>query len=250
MHQTYTRLSSCPVRRATWAIPAGLALLLGAGCAEMTTSTKGAEPYSNQELLQSTHNRYANLAMRDNLDNLRQIQLDLYQLNPQEAAKGGISPSEAVERVWNAVRSGAELPDLGGKRDVPAINLALDADYGGDRVAALTFGIATMLTSVYGGQVQLRMIDGLSADKLYRSARNIETGLRLLTERRLPGGGPLLLCAPRPGTTGPSIERDVGKIVGRLDLLAANMDEKYRRAAINYVQSLVMGQFLELIPVQ
>ena len=222
------------------------------GCADMKTSTKEAEPYSNKELIQSTHNRYANLAMRDNLETLRAIQLELYRLNPGEWRESPVaSQDEAVERIWKAVREeGFVLPEFKDKRDIPAMNLALDPVYPGDRVAAFTYGLVTMLIEVYGSRLELRLIDGLTAEKLYKAARNVETAVRLLTERRRPGGGPLLVCVGGTPKEPIGIERQVGALVGRLDLLAANMDEKYRRAAINYLQGLVMGNFLELMPIQ
>ncbi len=38
--------------------------------------------------------------------------------------------------------------------------------------------------------------------------------------------------------------------MGRLDLVAAYLTEKYRRAAIGYVQGLLGGQFLQFLPVR
>ena len=47
-----------------------------------------------------------------------------------------------------------------------------------------------------------------------------------------------------------SYEREFGKIIARLDLLAAFTTEKYRRAAISYVQGIVGGTFLQFLPVR
>mgnify|MGYP000405552350 CR=1 FL=1 len=47
-----------------------------------------------------------------------------------------------------------------------------------------------------------------------------------------------------------SFEREFGKIIARLDLLAAFTTEKYRRAAISYVQGIVGGTFLQFLPVR
>ena len=57
---------------------AGAAALLGlVGCAA-TRSTERAEPYGNQEWLQSGTNRIANLSLRDNLQSIRRVQITLY----------------------------------------------------------------------------------------------------------------------------------------------------------------------------
>jgi len=45
-------------------------------------------------------------------------------------------------------------------------------------------------------------------------------------------------------------EREFGKIIGRLDLLAEVVTEKYRRAVISYVQNFVGGTFLQFLPVR
>ena len=64
-------------------------------------------------------------------------------------------------------------------------------------------------------------------------------------------GQPLLL-ADEIGAQGRnlSFEREFGKIIARLDLLAAFTTEKYRRAAISYVQGIVGGTFLQFLPVR
>ena len=47
-----------------------------------------------------------------------------------------------------------------------------------------------------------------------------------------------------------SFECEFGKVIGRLDLLAVVLTEKYRRAVIAYVQNLVGGTFLQFLPVR
>ena len=47
-----------------------------------------------------------------------------------------------------------------------------------------------------------------------------------------------------------SFEREFGKVIGRLDLLAEVATEKYRRAVISYVQNFVGGTFLQFLPMR
>ena len=47
-----------------------------------------------------------------------------------------------------------------------------------------------------------------------------------------------------------SFEREMGKVIGRLDLLASFTTEKYRRAVISYAQGVVAGPFLQFLPVK
>ena len=47
------------------------------------------------------------------------------------------------------------------------------------------------------------------------------------------------------------VDRELSKVVARLDLLAAQADEKYRRAALDFSQSWLMGSvapFVQLLP--
>ena len=46
-------------------------------------------------------------------------------------------------------------------------------------------------------------------------------------------------------------DRELSKVVARLDLLAAQADEKYRRAALDFGQNWIMGvvmPFFTLVP--
>jgi hypothetical protein len=47
-----------------------------------------------------------------------------------------------------------------------------------------------------------------------------------------------------------SFEREMSKIIARLELLAELSDEKLRRSAIDFGQSLLAAPFLQFIPVQ
>ena len=42
----------------------------------------------------------------------------------------------------------------------------------------------------------------------------------------------------------------MGKIIGRLDLIASYTTERYRRAVIGYGQGLLAGPFMQFLPVR
>src|SRR5688572_17048565 len=86
-------------RRATTAAVAAAIFGL-AGCAA-TRSTERAESYDNHEWMQSSANRIANLALRDNLQSIRRVQLSLYRRNPREWRKGAASADDAIQRTWD-----------------------------------------------------------------------------------------------------------------------------------------------------
>jgi len=222
-----------------------------AGCGA-TRSTTRAEGYGNQEWLQSGANRVANLALRDNLESVRRVQLSLYRRNPKEWRKWSASQEDAAKRTWDLAMGDANLPQLHGATGIDAVRAAFDLGYQGDRVAALVVGWTSMLKQANGNTWSQTMIDGVDAENAFRTARNMEISLWLLYARRDAKDQPLLLST-EISDQGRNlvVDRELSKVVARLDLLAAQADEKYRRAALDFSQSVIMGSmapFLQLVP--
>lgn len=96
------------------------------GCA----STERAEPYGNNEWLQSGANRIANLALRDNLQSIRRVQLSLYRRNPREWRKWATSAEDATQRTWDAISQDVPLAQLRGATGIDAIRLAFETQPG------------------------------------------------------------------------------------------------------------------------
>lgn len=230
---------------------AALASLSLTGCG-VFTQTERAQNYESREWLQSGANRIANLALRDNLQSVQRVQLSLYRRNPREWRKGSATVDEATQRTWDAVMHDRPLAELRGATSIDAVRLAFEPSYEGDRVAALVVGWSAMLKQANGDTWQQTMIDGVSAENAHRAARNFEISLWLLSARVGTDGKPLLLST-EISERGRNLvaDRELSKVVGRLDLLAAQADEKYRRAALDFSQSWLMGSlgpFLSMIP--
>lgn len=206
---------------------------------------------SGKEMGQSDTNRIATIAMRDNLESLYLLMDKLYRRNPAEWRKTGVSREESIRRVREAVEQRQPWPGLQGQRDIKALSLALTPDFGGDRVAALIYSSADMIIAAHDGKTEFFLIDGLDAQHIYNAARNIEIAVWLLGSRR-NSSGKVLLLADDISENGRnlSFEREFGKVVGRLDLMAEFLTEKYRRAGITYVQNLIGGSFLQFLPVR
>lgn len=203
-------------------------------------------------MLQSDPNRMASLEIRDNLATLYVLMDKLYKRNPVQWKKTGVATQvEAEARIKAAVEARKPLPELGNLRDIAAISRALDPDFKGDRVGALSYGMADMLITAHGGKTNLYLIDGLDAQLLYNASRNIEIAMWMLAQRKDTHGQPLLLSNElSEHGHNLSFEREFGTIIGRTDLVAEFTAEKYRRSVINYVQSFLGGQFLQFLPVQ
>nr|WP_198980013.1 hypothetical protein [Herbaspirillum sp. ASV7] len=211
---------------------------------------RGADA-SSREMGQSDTNRVATLAMRANLDSLYLLMSKLYRRNPAEWKKTAASREEAEKKVQQAIEQRQAWPELQGKRDILAMTLALSPEFKGDRVAAFIDATADMIIVAHGNKTEFFLVDALDAQHLYNAARNVEIAAWILASRRNAAGAPLLL-SDEIGSEARnlSFEREFGKIVGRLDLMAEFSTERYRRAGISYVQNLLGGSFLQFLPVR
>lgn len=237
------------------AAAACLAGALLAGCASHAPAPHGAvrgPDASGQEWLQSDVNRMATLAMQANLDSLYRLMDKLYQRNPRQwRSAGHTNRAQAMAGVRRAIAQQQPWAPLEGRRDVAALALALSPDFAGDRVAAFIHATADMIVTAHGGKTSFYLTDSLDAQHLYNAARNVEIAVWLLAQRRGAEGRPLLLAdAFGPDVRNLSFEREFGKIIGRLDLLATVLAERHRRAAINYVQGFVAAPLLAFLPVR
>jgi hypothetical protein len=202
------------------------------------------------QLVETDPNRMVNLEVRDNLHTLYSLMDELYARNPSEWKKGSaISLDDAKAQVRKAVDNHTPLSGLNA-RDTRAISLGLDPAFMGDRIATLTYGIGDMLITAHGGKKTLYLLDGVDAQRVYNASRNIERVMWALAQRR-DATGHLLLVADvgRDNNKNLSIEQGFGTMIGRTDLVAEFIAEKYRRAVIDYAQSFIGGQFLQFLPV-
>ncbi|WP_313301245.1 hypothetical protein [Diaphorobacter sp.] len=225
-----------------------------AACTSAPTTrgeVKGADANLN-EWLQSDMNRVANFGMRENLNALYRMADKLYKRNPAEWRKGGAaSREEALNKLKQAIEGEQPWEPLQGKRDIDAMALAMSPSFTGDRVSAFIYSTMDMIVTAHGGKTEFYLIDGQDAQMLYNAARNIEIAVWMLAHRRGDNGKPLLLADEiNPNERNLSYEREFGKIIARLDLLAAVTTEKYRRAVIGYAQGFVGGSFLQFLPVR
>lgn len=229
-----------------------LSLLLGAcGTPVPEERPVRGDDFSSSELWQSDSNRVANLVMRDNLESLELLLDKLYRRNPGMWRRSGAPSLDAARQaVMQAIREEQPLPQAGETRGTAAMFLALSPDFQGDRAGVLIYGMGSMLVETWGGHTQLSLIHGLDAQKIANSAHNIMVAAWILAQRQDKGGNPLLLSNEMSSAgRNLSFEREIGKIIGRLDTLAALVDEKYRRSVIDYAQGLAAGPFLQFIPI-
>ncbi len=225
-----------------------------AGCASDAPvdrgTVQGAEFHAS-ELIQSEGNRVTQVGMRANEASLLQLADKLYRRNPGEWRKTAPNRDAALDLIQSAMTNGQAWAPLGGRRDVSALSLSLSPEFTGDRVAAFILSCHDTIVTAHGGRRDFYYLNGVDPQHIYNAARNMETALWVLNTRRGPVGQPLLLANEiGPDQRNLSFEREFGKIIGRLDLLAAYTTERYRRAAIGYVQGLVAAPVLAFLPVK
>ena len=207
---------------------------------------QGAE-FSSGELLQSEANRITQNAMTANHRSLMLLADKLYRRNPAEWRKSAATRETALAQLELALLSAQLWAPLAGQRDVAA----LSPDFAGDRVAAFIVACADTIVTAHGGKREFYYLDGVDPQHIYNAARNMETALWVLNTRRGANGQPLLLANEiGPDTRNLRFEREFGKIIGRLDLLATYTTERYRRAAISYAQGVVAAPILAFLPVK
>ena len=232
---------------------AGLAL--GAlGCAGDAPTTRGevqGDNFRSAEFIQSDGNRITQHVMQANRHSLLLLADKLYRRNPAEWRKTAASRQAALALLDSVMSSGQPWAPLGEYRDVAALSLSLAPEFTGDRVAAFVLACNDTIVTAHGGKREFYYLDGIDPQHIYNAARDIETALWILNTRKDARGQPLLL-ANEIGTDSRnlSFEREFGKIIGRLDLLASYMTERYRRAAIDYLQGLAMAPVLVFLPVK
>lgn len=193
----------------------------------------------------------ARAGMQANLQSLLVLADKLYKRNPGQWRQSAATREQALQQVQVALETGQAWPALQGQRDVAALSLALSPNFKGDRVAAFIIACADTVVTAHGGKREFYYLDGIEPQHIHNAARNMEIALWILNTRRDAAGQPLLLANEiGADARNLSFEREFGKIIGRLDLLAIYMTERYRRAAIGWVQGWVAAPLLAFLPVR
>lgn len=201
------------------------------------------------EFFQTSVDRMATLGMRDNLQSLYLLMSKLYLRNPSQWRQSGYPDAvSAAREVRQAIELRRPLPALGERRDLEALSYSLSPEFRGDRVGAFIYAIGSMLVTAHGGRTEFYMTNSINPQFVSNAARNIEKATWLLSQRQ-DANGVLLLFSNEISEEASNLSFAVefGKIVARLDLLTQMLDERYRRVALNYAQSLLLMNFL---PVQ
>lgn len=225
-----------------------LAILLAltlAGCAtKMGKDGRTESTVDVKYLAKSEVDRVADASRSEVMDGLMLIADKLYRRNPKEWKKAGVASREAaLERLHN--RFYRSLPELGGLREGQAAALAFSETYTGDRVAALMLGLLTMADAAFEHKAEFYLLDALNEQKLFNCARNMEVAVwKLGNDRNSAGELYLLSNELDPVNRNLSFEREFGRLMGLLDLMAKVIADRNGRGLSRFTQAVATSIFL------
>jgi len=229
---------------------AGLSTCVLAGCGTPARRQDGSSlssDFSFFSLIKTDIDMVAEVHFQETYASLRALMAKLYRRNPREWRKTGQASGDAVVFLVFDTQHDWRFKELGDKKGTDAIQLAFREDYQGDRVLAFIVGLATMHLSAYNDKSEFFVLDELSPQKLYNSARNIEIAAWKLANGRDSQGNLHLLSNENDGTVkNLSFEREFGKIIARQDTLARIVSEKTNRSIVRIIQTMATAVFLPI----
>lgn len=236
--------------------PAVVTAMLLAACAQTGDAGRAVGGFDPKQIAKGDIDRVADMHRRAVFDGMRVLAEKLYRRNPREWKKGGHASHEAALARLLDPRTGWRLPELAEfaqRPDTDKILLALREDYAGDRVAAFIAGLGGMLNAAFANKTEFFLLDELDPQMLYNSARNLEIAMWKLSTARDASGALLLLSNEQPAPPQPanlSFEREFGKLIGNLDLLARIIADKDNRTLAKVAQSLATAVFLPVAAIK
>jgi len=222
-----------------------LAMALMMACTTKLGKDGRSESAMDVKYLAKTEvDRIADTSRAEVVDSLMLIADKLYKRNPKEWKKAGLASREAaLERLRN--RNYRNWPELNGLREGQAAALAFSEAYGGDRVAALVFGLLTMVDAAFEHKESFYILDSLNEVKLFNCARNMDVAVWKLAHDRTAAGEPFLLSNELdPNNRNLSFEREFGRTMGLLDFMAKIVADRNGRNLSRLTQTVVSTLFL------
>jgi hypothetical protein len=218
-------------------LPAACATRRGADGQEETS-------FDPKYLVKSDIDRVIDVSRELVMAGLLRIADKLYRRNPREWRKANFADRDAALARLAHYRDAAPA-DLAGRQEGAAALQAFNPDYANDRVAALMYGLLTMIDAAYEHKDEFFLLDSLDAQKFYNCARNMEIAVWKLAAAFDVAGEPLLYSNELEGASrNLSFEREFGGVIALLDFVARILADKNGRAVTRVTHSLATSLFL------
>ena len=199
-----------------------------------------------KQIVKSDIDRVLEAHHREMFASLERLADKLYRRNPREWRRAGLeSRDAAMDRLFRAEHQW-RLAEFEHRRGVEVMRLAFAGDFSGDRVAALIAGMGGMIQTAWSDRTELFLLDELDPQALSNCARNLEISAWKLAQSRDETGELLLLSneISADGSRNLSFEREMGKMIGWLDMSSQIVAEKNNRVVTRVLQSLATAVFI------
>lgn len=189
----------------------------------------------------------ADALYRETQSLLKDLTKKLYRRNPSELSKApGMTIGLRSEQLFGPTGR-VRFAELDFAEGTKALNLALDANFRGDRVLALMAGLNGMIRNAYEYRSESYMFDQLNEQKLYQSARNVEILVWQLGYLQDQVSKPILLTNSLPGEANNlSFERLFGKLVALQDMMAVIVSQQNDRLITTVTHNVASMVFFPL----
>jgi hypothetical protein len=226
-----------------------IACLLTACATPQKSTGPGPVPpeFKFSTLAKTEVDQIADLHFETSMEHLRLLTEKLYRRNPREWKKSNQPSLEAaVARIFDGDYQ-QDFAELEHKRGIDALYLAFQEEFQGDRVLALSWGLASMSLAAYNGKRDFYAWDDLDPQKLYNAARNYEIAVWKLSSNRDSQGQLFLLSNEiNPDARNLSFEREFGKLLAEHDMMAKIVAGRTNRTIVRVLQNLATTLFIPL----
>lgn len=229
-------------------LAACLVLAACSGSAERDPPLK-ARGFSLSDMAKGDIDQVAEVTVGQSLGYLRLLAVKLYRRNPGQLRRGGYAEGPEVVASWLVGQPRQQMfAQWRGQRAGALISLGFEEDYAGDRVAALIYGLRSMLAEAYGGEEGFFLYHQYDPQKIYYLARNMEIAAWRLKSLRDASGRPYLLSVglDDDGIINASFERLVGKLVALQDHFAEVVADTTNRRIKHVVQGVASVVFFPI----
>ncbi|WED22763.1 hypothetical protein L3Q72_05015 [Vibrio sp. JC009] len=218
-------------------------------CLSACASDDGSRSFNVKDLVKSDIDLVTEIHLAQLRELTEQLIVKLYKRNPSELKKSsGMTVDARVAQLMTVKRPEKGFIELGYMDGVEVLPLAFSKEFKGDRVFALMAGVTGMLSASYNNQLEFNMLDELDQQKLYDSARNLETITWRLNNARYDDGSLLLLTngIAKNGVSNLSYERIFSKMIITQDLMANIVADSTSRTINKVVHGVASFTFFPI----
>ncbi|MDV7103884.1 hypothetical protein R3X26_05605 [Vibrio sp. TH_r3] len=224
-------------------------LIVLLACILTSCSAKNGRPFDIRNIAKSDIDLVTDIHIEQIRKLTRDLIIKLYKRNPRELKKSsGMTVDARLSQLMTVDRPVNGFIELGNMDGVDVLPLAFSKEFKGDRVFALMAGITGMLSASYNNQLEFYILDEIDQQKLYASARNLETIAWQINNQKYDNGEYLLFTNgfDKNGVPNYSYERVLSQMIIVQDMMAILVSDSTNRAINKVVQSVASMTFIPI----